>query len=146
MTLTYLKETPAIHVKQGLILPYESSGQQLGETRTAMAKRLMQDVEDCINKYKDKDQFYILVHGKPFPNHPGMIKIKIMPMSAKPPMMLSCMCFGVDNKAGKLTMCWSLPGNWPTYTMEGKNEPIPEVIGSINELGLTYDLDKLLEY
>ena len=128
-------------------VPYASSGQELGETRQAMAKRLMKDIDEVISKYKDKtDKYYVLVHGKPFPNHPNLIKIKIMPMNVKPSMMLSCMLFGVDNSSGKLTLEWSLPGSWPVWSVGGTNEPIAETIGSINELGLKYDLDKILTY
>ncbi len=104
-----------------ILTPYQSSGQQLGETRQAMTKRLMKDIEDVVDKYKDKDEkYYILVHGKPFPNHPGLIKIKLIPTNIKPPMMLSCLLFGVDNKSGKLTLEWALPGDWPTWSVGGK--------------------------
>lgn len=123
---------------------YQPSKQQLGETRQAMTKTLMKDLEDCINKYRDKEHFYILVHGKPWPNRPNMVKIKIIPMSVKPRMMLSCMLFGVDNKAGKLTLEWALPGDWPTWSVEGTNEPIPEVIASVTKSGIRYHYDDLL--
>lgn len=128
-----------------LILPYESSGQQLGETRTAMAKRLMQDIEDVVNKYQSRDEkYYILVHAKPFPRQPNLIKIKLVPMNRKPSMLLSCMLFGVDNRSGKLTLEWALPGDWPTWAVEGKNEPVPEVIASVNKAGVKYYYDDLL--
>jgi hypothetical protein len=127
--------------------PYETSGQELGETRKEMTKRLMKDVEDVINKYKNLEgKYYILVHAKPWPNFPTVIKIKLIPMNVKPKMMLSCILFGVDNSTGTLTIEWVLPGNWPTWSCEGTNEPVPETIGSINELGLTYDLDRILAY
>lgn len=128
-------------------VPYISSGQELGETRAAMAKRLMQDLEEVINKYKSRDEkYYVLVHGKPYPNIPGVIKIKLIPTNVKPPMMLSCILFEVDNKEGKLLMNWALPGSWPVWAVGGKNEPVPEVVASITELGLKYDLDKILAY
>ena len=128
-------------------VPYISSGQQLGETRQAMAKTLMKDIENVVNKYSDrKDKYWILVHGKPFKDAPGVIKIKIVPTNVKPPMMLACILFEVDNQSGKLVLCWSLPGDWPTWAVGGTNEPVPEVIGSINELGLKYDIDTLLAY
>lgn len=128
-----------------VLVPYESSGQQLGETRQAMTKTLMKDVEACIEKYKDKDEkYYILVHGKPWPNNPNMIKIKLIPMNAKPSMMLSCILFGVDNKLGKLTLEWSLPGDWPTWSVGGTNEPVPETIASVTKAGVKYHYDDLL--
>jgi len=128
-----------------IVVPYQSSGQQLGETRKAMTKRLMQDIEDVINKYKDKtEKYYILVHAKPFPKNPQIIKIKIMPMNVKPSMMLSCMLFSVDNLSGKLMLDWSLPGDWPTWAVGGKNEPIPEVIASVTQSGVRYHYDDLL--
>lgn len=123
---------------------YKPSGQQLGETRQAMTKTLMKDLESVINKHKDKDKFYVLVHGKPWPNNPNMIKIKIIPMNVKPSMMLSCMLFGVDNRSGKLTLEWSLPGDWPTWSVGGTNEPVPEVIASITQAGVRYHYDDLL--
>jgi hypothetical protein len=128
-----------------LILPYETSGQQLGETRQAMTKRLMKDLEEAINKYKDRDEkYYILVHAKPWPKNPSVIKIKLMAMNVKPHMMLSCLLFGVDNKEGKLTLEWALPGDWPTWSVEGTNEPVPEVIASVTKAGVRYHYDDLL--
>lgn len=128
-----------------LDLPYQTSGQQLGETRQAMTKRLMGDIEDVINKHKDKqDKYYILVHAKPWPKHPSVIKIKLIPTNIKPPMMLSCLLFGVDNKEGKLTLEWALPGDWPTWSVGGTNEPVPEVIASVTKSGVRYHYDELL--
>lgn len=127
-----------------LIVPYSTSGQQIGETRQAMTKRLMQDIEDCINKHKNKDHFYILVHAKPFPKQANLIKIKIVPMNVKPSMMLSCMLFEVDNKEGKLMLNWALPGDWPTWAVNGENEPVPETIASINQSGIKYHYENFL--
>ncbi len=126
----------------GPAVPYISSGQQIGETRQAMTKTLMKDLDDVISKYKDKDEkYFVLVHAKPWPNHPTVIKIKLIPMNVKPSMMLSCLLFGVDNKKGKLTLEWALPGNWPTWAMEGANEPVPETIASIDKVGLQFYKD-----
>ena len=128
-----------------LIVPYQTSGQELGETRQAMTKRLMKDVEDMVNKYKHKtEKYYILVHAKPFPHSPNLIKIKMIPMNVKPSMMLSCLLFGVDNQRGVLTLEWSLPGDWPTWSVGGTSEPVPEVIASVNQSGVKYHYDDLL--
>lgn len=128
-------------------VPYIASKQEIGETRQAMTKRLMQYIEEAINKYKDKsDKYYILVHAKPFPSCPNMIKQKIIAMAQKPPMMLSCMLFGVDNSTGTLTLEWCLGGDWPVWSVEGTNEPIPELVASFNKLGQVADLDKVLLY
>jgi hypothetical protein len=128
-----------------MIETYKSSGQELGETRMAMTKRLMKDVEEVINKYKSRDEkYYILVHAKPFPNARNIIKIKLVPMNVKPSMLLSCLLFGVDNKEGKLTLEWALPGDWPTWSVEGTNEPVPEVIASVTKAGVQYHYDELL--
>ena len=128
-----------------LVLPYQTSGQELGETRTAMTKRLMKDLEQVIDKYSDREgQYYILVHAKPVERLGGAIIIKIVPMNVKPPMMLSCLLFSVDNESGKLTLEWALPGDWPTWSVQGTNEPVPETIASINESGITYYYDSLL--
>lgn len=128
-----------------LFVPYETSGQQLGETRKAMTKRLMLDLEDVINKYKNRtEKYYVLVHGKPFPDHPGVIKIKLIPTNMKPPMMLSCLLFGVDNQSGKLTLEWALPGDWPTWSVGGTNEPVPEVIASVKEAKVKYFYEDFL--
>lgn len=131
-------------------LPYVTSGQQLGETRQAMGKRLMKDLEEIIESEKCKKiegKYYVVFHAKPWPTRPDIIKIKKMVIEhRKPPMMLSCMCFGVDNKEGKLTLEWALPGSWPTWACEGKNEPIPEVIGSLKELSKTCNIDKIIAY
>lgn len=124
---------------------YKPSSQQLGETRQAMTKTLMKDLEKVIDEQKNRDEkYYILVHGKPWPNNPNMIKIKIIPMNVKPRMMLSCLLFGVDNKAGKLTLEWALPGDWPTWSVGGTNEPVPEVIASVTKSGIRYHYDDLL--
>jgi len=128
-----------------LSLPYFSSGQELGETRQAMTKQLMADLEKVINQYKDKrEPYWVLIHAKPWPKNPQIIKIKLVPTSIKPPMMLSCMCFEVNNVEGKLLMNWVLPGDWPTWSVGGTNEPIPETIASINASGITYHYDSLL--
>lgn len=129
----------------GLVLPYTSSGQELGETRKAMTKRLMVDIEEVINKYKGRtEKYYVLVHAKPFPTNPNIIKIKLIPMNVKPSMMLSCLLFGIDNSEGKLTLEWSLPGDWPTWSVGGTNEPVPEVIASVTQAGVRYYYDDLL--
>lgn len=128
-------------------VPYETSGQQLGETRQAMGKRLMQDLEDIVNKFKNKtEKYYVLFHAKPWPNNPNIIKIKPLAMHRKPPMMLSCLLFGVDNSTGILTLEWSLGGSWPVWSVEGANEPVPETIASINKLAENYDLDWLVPF
>jgi hypothetical protein len=131
-------------------VPYISSGQQLGETRIAMTKRLMKDVEEIIemeNCKKQTEKYYIIFHAKPFPGNQQVIKMKRMVVfKHKPPMMLSCLCFGVDNDKGILTLEWSLPGDWPTWAMEGKNEPIPEVVSSLKELSKVTNLDNIIRY
>lgn len=128
-----------------LILPYETTGQQLGETRQAMTKTLMGDLEKAIDKCKDKrGKYYILVHAKPWPKNPQIIKIKLMVMDQKPSMMLSCLLFGVDNSTGTLTLEWALPGDWPTWAVGGNNEPVPEVIASVTQAGVRYHYDDLL--
>lgn len=130
-----------------MTLLYESTGQQLGETRSAMAKTLMKDLEKIIDQYKNiEGKYYVLVHAKPFPNKPNVIKIKFIAMKQACNMLLSCMLFGIDNERGVLTLEWALPGNWPVWSVEGTNTPVPEVIGSLKELGKTFDLNKVLVY
>lgn len=107
--------------------------QELGETREAMTKGVMERLEKIINEV-GKDEFYILVHGKPFPRNPKIIKMKYLIMSQRPSMMLSCMLFHVDNIKGKLFLEWSLPGDWPTWSVGGTNEPVPETIASYDRL------------
>lgn len=128
-----------------LEVPYQTTGQELGETRAAMTRSLMKYIEEAINKFKDKDEkYYLLVHAKPFPGLPNVIKQKIIATVQKPPMMLSCMLFGVDNREGKLTLEWALPGDWPTWSVGGTNEPIPETIASISKAGVRYMYDDIL--
>jgi hypothetical protein len=128
-------------------VPYIATKQEIGETRMAMTKRLMQYIQEALDKFKDKsEKYFILVHAKPFSMHPNMIKQKIVAMAKKPPMMLSCMLFGVDNSTGTLTLEWCLAGDWPTWSVSGTNEPIPEVIASFDKLGKIADLDKVLLY
>lgn len=126
-----------------ILVPYESSGQQLGETREAMTKTLMsKDLESIINQYKDiKGKYYVLFHAKPMPNNQKVIRIKPLAMAFKPRMMLSCLLFGVDNDTGTLTLEWALPGDWPTWSVGGTSEPVPEVIASITESGVQYYYD-----
>ena len=130
-----------------LDLPYATSGQELGETRQAITKTLMsKDIEGIVNELKSLDyKYYILVHAKPYPDHSGRIKIKIIKgIPTKPHMQLSCMLFGVDNKKGELTLEWALPGDWPTWAVGGANEPVPETIACIQASGITYHYDSLL--
>ncbi len=130
-----------------LHLPYEASGQQLGETRQAMTKAVMENIEKIANQCKHKKhKFYVLVHGKPYPNDRFMIKMKYLCMDRKPPMMLSCMLFGLDNSKGIMTLEWALPGDWPTWAVGGTNDPIPETIASINQSGIKYHYDSLLPH
>ena len=107
--------------------------QELGETRQAMTRDLMKRLENIINEV-DLDEFFVLVHGKPFPRNPKIIKMKFLIMNQKPSMMLSCMLFRIDKPKGKLLLEWILPGDWPTWAMEGANEPMPETIASYDRL------------
>lgn len=107
--------------------------QDLGETRDQMSRDLMKRVENIMNETKCED-YWILVHAKPFPDAPNIIKMKYLVMNQKPSMMLSCMLFHVDKKKGILELCWVLPGDWPTWSVGGTNEPVPETIASYNRL------------
>ena len=128
-----------------IVVPYETSGQQLGETREGMTKRLMKDLEQIIDSNKSREgKYYVMFHAKPWPNHPNVIKIKPLGFTRKPPMMLSCILFGIDNQTGTLTLEWALPGDWPTWSVGGKNEPVPEVIASVTQSGIRYHYDDLL--
>lgn len=128
-----------------ILVPYETSGQELGETRKAMTKRLMLDLETIIDANKHREgKYYILFHAKPWPKNPNVIKIKPLGFTQKPPMMLSCLLFGIDNQSGKLTLEWALPGDWPTWSVGGTQEPVPEVIASVNEAKVQYFYDDLL--
>ena len=122
-----------------LDMPYATTGQEIGETREAMGRKLMQYLEEAVSKFANvREKYYLLVHAKPLPNHPNVIKQKIVALTQKPPMMLSCMLFGVDNLSGKLTLEWALPGDWPTWSVGGTNEPIPEVVASMEQAGVKY--------
>jgi len=126
-------------------VPYETSGQELGETREAMTRGLMKKIENIINSKPFRgESYYICVHAKPNWQNPREIRQVIMIMAQKPPMMLSCMLFGVNPEEGKLTLEWALPGDWPTWSVGGKNEPVPETIASINKAGIRYHYDDLL--
>lgn len=128
-----------------ILVPYQTSGQELGETRKAMTKTLMRDLETIINKFKDKEEkYYVLFHAKPWPDNPKIIKIKPIATHKKPPMMLSCLLFGVDNKSGVLTLEWALPGDWPTWAVGGTNEPVPETIASVTASGINYHYENFI--
>lgn len=121
--------------------------QELGETRTAMAKGLMRHLESVINDPKTRklDKYYVLVHAKPFPNFPTMIKQKLIILSKKPSMMLSCMLFEVDNVEGKLLLHWCLPGDWPVFpswSLGSDGEPVPEVVASYDRLDRNIKMKK----
>lgn len=129
-----------------ILVPYETKGQELGETREAMARDLMtKDIEPLINKLKDrKEKYYILVHAKAIPGDRQTILKKIIVMNQKPSMMLACMLFSVDNATGTLALEWSLPGDWPTWSVGGTNEPVPEVIASVQDSGIQYHYDNFI--
>lgn len=146
-----------------LNVPYATSGQQLGETRVALTRTLMSEhIPDAIEKCKHiEHKYYILVHAKPFPEHMKDVGLKvkgvlvpqdknrikqsiIAGIPVKPHMMLSSILFGVDNKRGILTLEWALPGDWPTWSVGGTNEPIPETIASIEASGIKYHYDDFL--
>ena len=144
-------------------LPYASTGQQLGETRVALTRTLMSEhIPAAIEKCKHiQGKYYILVHSKPFPDHMAGVNLKvkgvivgsdkkkikqqiIAGIPIKPHMMLSTLLFGVDNQRGILTLEWALPGDWPTWSVGGTNEPIPETIASIEASGIKYHYDDFL--
>jgi hypothetical protein len=127
-------------------VPYETRGQELGETRQAMTRDVMQkDIEPIIHKLKDHpDKYYILIHAKKVPGNQAVIWKKIIVLFRKPPMMLACMCFGVDNKKGELTIEWTLPGDYPTWDIKADSEPVPEVIASVTESGIRYHYDEAI--
>lgn len=106
--------------------------QTIGETREEMTKGLMKKIEHVINTTK-MDNYYITVHAKPFPNNPFVIKQRLIITKQRPPEMLSCMLFHVDNKEGKLTLEWALPGDWPTQDVE-RTTPVAETIASYEKL------------
>lgn len=93
----------------------------------------MKRLEKIINDV-DRDEFFILVHAKPYPNLSKCIKMKYLIMDRKPSMMLSCMLFRVNNKEGKLVLEWALPGDWPVWSVGGTNEPVSETIASYDRL------------
>ena len=118
----------------------------LGEVREAMAKQLMGYLEKIIDeKQAWRDKYWVLVHAKPFPNQPKIIKQKFIIMEEEPPMMLACMAFEVDNKEGKLTLLWTLPLDCPTEMRE-EGKQIPEVVGSYDKLNkrLSYDAKRFM--
>lgn len=144
-------------------LPYETSGQLLGETRIELTRTLMKElIPDAISKCRHiKGKYYILVHAKPCPQQMdevnlsvkgvaipfGKRKIKqsiIYGIPTKPHMMLSTLLFGMDNDTGELTIEWALPGDWPTWSVGGTNEPIPETIASVNASGIKYHYENFL--
>jgi len=128
-----------------LVIPYQSSGQEIGETRQAMTKTLMKDIESIINKCKGKShKYYILVHAKPDMRYRQASRIKMIVTDVRPGMLLSCLLFGVNNETGVLTLEWALPGDWPTWSVGGTNEPVPETLASIQKSGIKYHYDDLL--
>ena len=138
------KFTKIAYMTLHLPADYKPGKQQLGETRQAMTKTLMKDLETILDQFKHLKKYFVLFHAKPWPNQPNLIKIKPIVMTNKPPMMLSCLLFGVDNESGKLTLEWALPGDWPTWSVGGTNEPVPEVIASVTQAGVRYHYDDLL--
>ncbi len=146
-----------------LELPYSTSGQQIGETRIELTRTLMKElIPDAIEKCRHiKGRYYILVHAKPCPPHMDEINLSVKGVAipngkrkvkqsiiygipVKPHMMLSTILFGVDNNTGVLTIEWVLPGDWPTWSVNGTNEPIPETIASIKESGIEYHYENFL--
>ena len=121
--------------------------QEIGETREEMTRGLMKRIESAIND-TNLDKFWILVHAKPFSGNLKIIKQKIILIDREPPMLLACLCFEVDKKAGVLKLLWALPGDWPTYTLSGTVKPIPEVIASYDKLErkINYDIKQFAEH
>ena len=109
--------------------------QLLGETREEMTRGLMQKIEKIINEHQDyADKYYIWVHAKPGRKYHKVIRQRLIVTKVKPRMMLSTLLFGVDNREGKLTLEWALPGDWQTMDTGCVGEPVPEVIASFKEL------------
>lgn len=84
------------------------------------------------------DQFYIIVVARQEPKGSRNIHQRIVLSKVKPPMMLATMVYFADQRAGKLSRLWTLPGDWPSYPSSKMEEPSPEVVSSIKKVGEHY--------
>ena len=72
--------------------------QELGETRTAMGRHVMNSLEKIINENKKfGDRYFVIFYIKPFSACPEVIRNRIILSKVKPPKMLSTIVFEVDN-------------------------------------------------
>ena len=92
--------------------------QEIGETRTEMAKATMKYVEDFVSKMKHENEPYYLVYCAK-ENHlvPGQIRQTIKAYREKPPTLIGVLVWYVDNKEGimdfrpDLSAPWDIPTN-----------------------------------
>lgn len=124
-------------------VPYETKGQQLGETRQAMTKDLMQKtLEKIMRDYKHlKGKYYVLFHAKKYPNSETMIYIKPIVLTQMPPAMLGTLVFGVDNSTGVLTIERVLPLDRPIDEINAPSTPVKEVVDSVKDSNIIYHYD-----
>jgi len=88
--------------------------QTIGETREAMAEKLLTDIlYKVINKTKaDKPtltEYWILITTKPDKLDRRVIRQGVKVSNVKPPKLLNSMCFYVDTRSGGLRNEWILP-------------------------------------
>lgn len=108
------------------------NGLTFGDCREQMKTDLLNTLTDIINKKSDHPRpYFILVHAKLDPAHPGgrVIKEKIIILDRPPDTRyLGTMLFWVDNKNADAEMVWNLPLDIPTpgilHTVPGNNHRV----------------------
>jgi len=99
----------------------------LGDLRPELAKDLQRRIVEVIDRYKNKESYFLLVWAG-IEIETGIIRSKLILLSEKPPKMLGTMLYFVDNKAGKLERIWALPLDIPIY--EPSEDLVEEVLKS----------------
>lgn len=107
--------------------------QEIGETRDAMAKGFMDELDEFLNKHSKDDHYWILVHAKRLrQNIDGKSAFKqvFAKMNCEPPPLLGTIRIFVNNKKGSYKMevfPYDIPVDESLYEA---GEIIPEVYES----------------
>jgi hypothetical protein len=109
-------------------------GLVIGDVRSELQRAVINQLERVVDGNQDRyEQYYILVHANADPvlamkHGRRAFRTKIMILKERPPKMLGCMLFFVDNKKSDVQLEWVLPLDTvgPPGTDSGISSPVIE--------------------
>lgn len=107
-------------------------GLVIGDVRSELQRSVIASLERVVEANQTKhDQYFILVHANADPEMAARtgqrsFRTRIMILNRRPPKMLGCMLFFVDNKKSDVELEWVLPLDTvaPPGTDSGVSSPL----------------------